>query len=67
MAMLQGMAVRPQDLKDYRAHTSVLHCGECVIDYSALPSDYVWMFPTDLIVCEGCGAELVMEEKTVVD
>ncbi len=60
------MAVRPVDLKEYRAHWSVLHCGECVVDYSASPDDYDWMFAGDLIVCEACGDELVLEEKTAV-
>ena len=61
------MTIRPKDLKDYRALSSVLHCGECVIDYSAVPSDYVWMFPADVIVCQACGVELVLEDKTLVE
>lgn len=60
------MTVRPKDLNDYRAQTSVLHCGECVADYPARRDVYTWMFETDLIVCEGCGNELVLEEKTLV-
>lgn len=60
------MAIRPKDLKEYRARCCALHCGECVVDYSASPDDYAWMFADDLIVCEACGDELVLEEKTAV-
>lgn len=60
------MSVRPKDLKDYNEPSTVLHCGECVVDYPATPDVYSWMFDTDLIVCQGCGCELVVEEKTLV-
>lgn len=62
-----GMAVRPSDLKEESAAWLALHCGECVVDYSAHPGAYGWMFPDDMIVCEGCGTELVLEERTLVE
>lgn len=58
------MPVRPRDLRGASSRT-VLHCGECVVDYPAEPDVWEWMFDTDLIVCEGCGEELVPEERTV--
>lgn len=61
------MSVRPKDLKEDGAPRYALHCGECVADYSASPLAYDWMFANDLIVCEGCGAELTLEEKTTVN
>lgn len=59
--------VRPKDLNDSKAIWCVLHCGECVTDYSASPIAWEWMFDTDAIVCAGCGEELVLEEKTLVE
>ena len=62
------MAVRPKDLTDNaRADTLALHCGECVVDYPALPGLYEWMFDNDLIVCAACGVELVVVEKVMAD
>lgn len=61
------MSVRPKDLKTDRAIWCVLHCGECIIDYSASSVHYEWMFETDPIVCEACGEELVLEEKTLTE
>jgi DNA-directed RNA polymerase subunit RPC12/RpoP len=60
------MTVRPSDLRVEGAGRYALHCGECVTDYSASPLAYDWMFEQDLIVCEACGSELVLEEKTAV-
>lgn len=60
------MSVRPKDLREDGARFA-LHCGECVADYTACREAYVWMFEDDLIVCEGCGTELVLEETTVVN
>ncbi len=61
------MSVRPKDLRESNSQRLALHCGECVVDYSASPDHYGWMFAEDLIVCEGCGGELVLEERTMVD
>lgn len=62
------MAVRPKDLiESERAEGLALHCGDCVVDYPALPELYEWMFASDLIVCAACGAELVAVEKVMVD
>ena len=61
------MTIRPKDLSSELTPSSVLHCGECVLDYPATPEVYCWMFSSDPIVCEGCGTELVLEEKTLVD
>jgi hypothetical protein len=65
--ILGAMSVRPKDLRDDEAPWFALHCGECVVDYTAEPGAYTWMFPDDLIVCEGCGSELVLEQKTLVE
>lgn len=59
--------MRPSDLEEDGAAWFALHCGECVADYSAHPSAYRWMFPDDMIVCEACGTELVLEERTLVE
>jgi hypothetical protein len=61
------MTVRPKDLAKQCTAGRVLSCGECVIDYSAQPDAYVWMFPGDPIVCEACGTELVLEEITLIE
>lgn len=62
------MAVRPKDLNEKpRAGELALHCGECVVDYPAVPELYDWMFDGDLIVCAGCGGELIAVEKVMVD
>ena len=58
------MAVRPKDLNE---KAQALHCGECVVDYPAVPELYEWMFDGDLIVCAACGVELVTVEKIMVD
>jgi hypothetical protein len=59
--------VRPKDLTKESAPWLALHCGECIVDYPAFPDAYSWMFDDDVIVCEGCGTELVLEEKTLVE
>lgn len=61
------MAVRPKDLREKLVEGLALHCGECVVDYPALPELYEWMFDSDLIVCAACGAELVAVERAMVD
>ncbi len=62
------MAVRPKDLNENeRAEGLALQCGDCVVEYPALPELYEWMFDGDLIVCAACGGELVAVEKVMVD
>jgi hypothetical protein len=56
------MTVRPKDL-DEATEYSVLHCGDCVADYPATREAWTWMFDSDLIVCQCCGAELTLTEK----
>ncbi len=53
------MPVRPKDLPEV-ARELALECGECVVGYPANRAHYDWMFEGDLIVCEGCGAELML-------
>jgi hypothetical protein len=60
------MPVRPKDLVETQREQT-LHCGHCLLDYPAIAECYSWMFDGDLIVCEGCGEELVVMEKVMVE
>jgi len=62
------MSVRPKDLIEVkRPEALALHCGDCLVDYPAMPELYEWMFEGDLIVCAACGVELVAVEKVMVE
>lgn len=63
MPIISGM-VRPVELKRDGDCLTVLRCDECVAEYLVNPSDYAWMFERDVIVCEGCGSELVPLEDS---
>jgi len=59
------MAVRPVDLEEKQREAPAglaLRCDDCLAAYPAAPEAWEWMFPDDLIVCEGCGSELVLGE-----
>jgi hypothetical protein len=61
------MSVRPMDLTVFRSQYRVLHCGECLVDYSASPAPYTCLPEDKPIVCVGCGTELSLEDKLLVD
>lgn len=62
------MAVRPLDLVTREGRASlVLHCGECLADYPAKYAAWDWMFPHDCIVCAGCGTELALTERVLLE
>lgn len=56
------MTVRPSDLQGDPG-SRALRCGECLIDYPAVRELYEWMFEGDVIVCVGCGAELMLWDQ----
>ncbi len=62
------MTVRPKDLREEETSSDrVLHCGECLLNFSANKRDWDWMFPNDLIACQSCGGELALTETLTIE
>lgn len=56
------MGVTVQILEE-KGKGAILYCSCCGAEYSADASDYFWMDPDEIFMCETCEEELSLVKK----